>query len=123
MTEPYLIAHKVRGEPAFDVAIRMECPHCEGAPDTYDIGGCYECDGLGYWWIIPTSGHRAYPWWSAELRIGDYITIESIFVDPMPDSLPDHYPTKSSPRTTLDLASALGLVKKPAPMAPIKRRL
>lgn len=35
----HLILHKVRGEPAFDIAEQME-------------------DGA---WIIPTSGHRAYP--------------------------------------------------------------
>lgn len=45
----YLIAHKVRGELAFDVAEPMEM-----------------ADGL--WWIIPTSGHRAYPVASWDLR-------------------------------------------------------
>ena len=40
--KPHLILHKVRGEPAWDVA----------EPAT--IG-----DELG--WIVPTSGHRAYP--------------------------------------------------------------
>jgi len=38
----YLILHKVRGEPAFDVADKLQIGDEEG-------------------WIIPTSGHRAYP--------------------------------------------------------------
>lgn len=40
--EPFLILHKVRGEPAFDIAIRLPIGDEEG-------------------WIIPTSGHSAYP--------------------------------------------------------------
>src|SRR6266571_1229398 len=43
---PYLILHKVRGKPAFDIAVKMEV-ECESDP--------------GPWWMIPTSGHRAYP--------------------------------------------------------------
>lgn len=40
--EQYLILHKVRGEPAFDVAEQIEME-----------------DEI--WWIVSTSGHRAYP--------------------------------------------------------------
>src|SRR6185437_4927349 len=67
MPEPFLIAHLVRGEPAFDIATQIICPECStinpatgrhAAPE-----GCDECDHTGYWWIIPTSGHRAYPYW------------------------------------------------------------
>ncbi len=47
MTEPYLIAHKVRGEPAFDIAVRMQCPECNG-DDAMQMS-CGECDYLGYW--------------------------------------------------------------------------
>lgn len=39
----YLILHKVRGEPAFDIAEPLQIGDEEG-------------------WIIPTSGHRAYPY-------------------------------------------------------------
>lgn len=89
----FLIAHKVRGEPAFDIAIKMDCPEC--------TAGCPECDGLGYWWIIPTSGHRAHPYWETPLSklythtgLGDG-AIQSIpAIDPPPDC-PDHYPIKS----------------------------
>ena len=42
-SELYLIAHRVRGEPAFDIAQRSQIGDEEG-------------------WIIPTSGHRAYPY-------------------------------------------------------------
>lgn len=43
MSEPHLILHKVRGEPAFDIAIQVD------VPDRPPI------------WIIPTSGHAAFP--------------------------------------------------------------
>ena len=49
MAEPYLIAHLVRGEPAFDIAIRLQIGDEEG-------------------WIIPTSGHRAWPYWEYPLH-------------------------------------------------------
>jgi hypothetical protein len=78
MTEtPYLIAHKVRGQPAFDVAIQMEMED-------------------EVWWIIPTSGHRAYPFWQIELKYLCYGDLaEGIPVWPLiedvPDPWPDHY--------------------------------
>lgn len=56
MTETlYLILHKVRGEPAFDIATQLEV----GAEE-----------GLSWEkiWIIPTSGHRAYPWYAVALK-------------------------------------------------------
>ena len=127
MSELYLIAHRVRGQPAFDVATRMECPLC--TQEDGDIPGCYECDDLGYWWIIPTSGHRAHPYWSKSIA---HVSREATFcycepgedpfvmIDPMPLSLPDHYPTRSTP--TISLAEALGLTK-PRPLPPIIRRI
>jgi hypothetical protein len=63
----HLILHKVRGEPAYDIAQELQ------------IG-----DELG--WIIPTSGHRAYPYktWSLdELKFDNSATI--------PEEWPDHY--------------------------------
>ena len=117
MTDLYLIAHKVSSEPAFDVACRMTCPECK--QEDSDIPDCPECDDLGYWWIIPTSGHRAYPYWQCEwndLGMNDYIVPE------MPPSLPDHYPTRSAPKVSL--AEVLGLTKpKPLPLPPITRRI
>ena len=95
MTELFLIAHKVRGEPAFDVAARMDCPLCKGEGGyIHDYGAdtCEECNANGYWWIIPTSGHRAYPYnWA-------YYEFESLLppCDGMPSNLPDHYPTRAT---------------------------
>lgn len=69
----YLIVHKVRGEPAVDVAQRVVI----GDEDV---------------WFIPTSGHRAYPY--------KYRTLHHSFdlehsVPPSAewDALPDHYPS------------------------------
>ena len=74
----YLILHKVRGEPAFDIAIKMEV------------------EELGEeWWIIPTSGHRAYPYAYQPFHamdIGPGFDIE------MPDPWPDHFTVKSEPK-------------------------
>jgi hypothetical protein len=76
----HLIAHKVRGEPAFDIAIKMEM-----------ADGC--------WWIIPTSGHRAYPfWWGYDLERA----IDMGVLDTMPADLPDHYPLAKKAPTNLD---------------------
>lgn len=136
MTDLYLIAHKVRGEPAFDVACKLECPECEGTRKSLGIQqpdglyrNCHECDSTGFWWIIPTSGHRAYPWWDIELNelcercIHDDIQHPFLHdVPPMPEGLPDHYTTRAAPR--IDLATALGLRAKPAAaLPPLPRRL
>lgn len=117
MTELYLIAHKVRGEPAFDIAQRM----CEGDDPCQPNCGLYpECKGEDIW-IIPTSGHRAYPWWYQELTQG--FSIEDILTEiPMPEGLRDHYTTKAE--ETKNLIDLLGLIHKPlAPLPPLKRRL
>jgi len=104
-TKLYLIAHKVRGEPAFDIAHQLQ------------IG-----EELG--WIIPTSGHRAYPY--AEWPLNDlaerYDPICGLNAPHMPDALPDHYETlaaKGQGRVT-NLLAALGLAK---PKPSITRRL
>lgn len=87
MSELFLIAHKVRGEPAFDIAHRIECAECHG-----ECESCVECDSTGFWWVIPTSGHRAYPWWYQTLEL------ELSSLQQMPDSIPDHYQTHAAPR-------------------------
>jgi hypothetical protein len=110
----FLVAHKVRGEPAFDVATRMECPEC---PEGTDEGFCIECDNTGFWWIIPTSGHRAYPvmnWKLAEL--GDVTDYHSVSIlreagpleaHPKFASVPDHYAHRAAPKVSL--IEALGI--------------
>lgn len=117
MSEPYLILHRVRGQPAFDIANCIEVELTSGEFEE--------------WWIIPTSGHRAYPYWHSEIKqVGE---CEFYFPDgrqnilyaiPLPPNWPDHYPTTASPHTpdpsAPSLAQRLGLVKK-APV--ITRRL
>jgi hypothetical protein len=71
---PFLILHKVRGEPAFDVAIQLQIGDKEG-------------------WIIPTSGHRAYPYWKIELNS---IIQEDMHSPAVPDDWPDHYACNDS---------------------------
>jgi len=74
----FLIAHKVRGELAFDTAHRLQIGDEQG-------------------WIIPTSGHRAYPYWSMELSIPD--------LGPMPDDLPDHYQVTAAQERKIEKAA------------------
>lgn len=139
--EPYLIAHKVRGEAAFDVAIKQPCPECDtyieadGHIEYSSQSGCPECDGEGHWWICSTSGHRAYPYWDiavAELYLDTNVSRNIIDpinlldkLPPMPEGLPDHYRVNASPRAKVaevgrSLLAQLGLARKPQP---IKRRI
>ena len=115
--ELYLILHKVRGEPAFDIATQIE----EGT-----------ASDPGPWWIIPTSGHRAYPyryWHWSDLYSGsemDLSKLQYVFnnVDP-PEGLPDHYsvnaPRDPAPLTArvTGLLSALGLGPRPIKRRPV----
>ena len=60
MKNLYLILHKVRGEPAFDIAQR----YCLGSCANPNCGLRRGDKCLAHeedWWIIPTSGHSAYP--------------------------------------------------------------
>lgn len=83
--ELFLIAHKVRGQLAFDVAERHP-----------DMGTTSD---PAPWWIIPTSGHRAYPFWHVPIEIdGRSHPVPLLLIGGlsfgeicMPDSLPDHY--------------------------------
>lgn len=108
MTDLYLIAHKVRGEPAFDVATKVACPECND-PES-GTQGCTECDQFGFWWIIPTSGHRAYPC--------DYVLLTNPLSLEGFEELPDHYATRAAP--AFSLTEVLGLTRPKA--QPIKRR-
>src|SRR5205823_4324890 len=112
MTNPFLILHKVRGEPAFDIAIKLD----------RDI----DDEPI---WIIPTSGHRAYPYWQHELAI---MTWPEIMNDPTllpplepPPNWPDHYEVSAAPGkgkwTGRQLLEKLGLSSLAQPK-PFKRR-
>jgi hypothetical protein len=69
MADLYLIAHKVRGEGTIDIATPLQIGQEEG-------------------WIIPTSGHRAYPYWTHKLD--DLFAYQN--VGEPPADLRDHYP-------------------------------
>lgn len=126
--ELYLVAHKVRGEPAFDIAQHLTCPKCNATDDH-----CTACDGVGHWWIVPTSGHRAYPimnWLLSDLRDRDKFGGHSPF-SPLDEAGPlehhaefiavrDHYAVEQE--IAINLMHALGLSKPPTPSAPIIRR-
>jgi hypothetical protein len=137
MSDLYLICHKVRNEPAFDVAMRIPCVICQGTLE-FTTGAafhdCFECDELGYWWIIPTSGHRAYPFWSGELPYSivdhpdvglelmshDLLSLVYERVGSAFATVPDHYPNPNASTPSLDLVTALGLI---APAKPFLRRI
>lgn len=88
---PYLICHKVRGQPAFDVAIKMQIGNEDG-------------------WIIPTSGHRAYPYFSQSLGeiVQNDVYFATIKGEGAPDNAIDHYsandtrPKRSMSELTLE---------------------
>ena len=113
MNELYLILHKVRNEPAFDIATRCDDMGTESDP--------------GPWWIIPTSGHRAYPfaeWQLNELFWAPTTSDPKIPITAASESImmkdhsawPDHYAPSAAPRGTgliSNLAERLGLITKP----------
>jgi len=109
----------VRGEAAFDVAVQMECPHCAGAGEIWGLSSnkqfhCFDCDEQGFWWIIPTSGHRAFPYWNIHLDVWG-------IAPDMPPDWPDHY--KTNPAPTLDIMSLFKAHRKGEPKPHIPRRL
>lgn len=86
----HLILHKVRGEPAFDIAEKIQIGDEEG-------------------WIIPTSGHRAYP----------YVVLDehdaSKYLGMIPAEWPDHYQveTGSAPKADFNIMKLIsGLLPK-----------
>jgi hypothetical protein len=107
--ELFLILHKVRGEPAYDIAQRMDVEQ-DDEP----------------WYLIPTSGHRAYPYakWPLEQAYKDVAGVADRLGDDTnwPD-WPDHYEVNAAPGkgkfTGGALLERLGLRK---PSKPFKRR-
>lgn len=125
MNEPFLILHKVRGEPAFDIAIKL----CDGpAPCQPNCGrypGCKEEP----WWIIPTSGHRAYPYWHTsvctdglQLWFSNETDLCHWNLPPMPEGLPDHYAVNDRPTTVTTTQSVADLLTQLGLVQPINRR-
>jgi hypothetical protein len=105
----YLILHKVRGEPAFDIADQIEGSGTDSDP--------------GPWWIIPTSGHRAYPYQYWPMQMMWHHTTNGVYVptlvDP-PADWPDHYEIDkgSKPTSTFNIMTIISPM-----MTKIKRRL
>jgi len=67
------------------------------------------------WWIIPTSGHRAYPiQWTPMQSLG----IAMVEDHPKWDSLPDHYSVTRDKTTMLDKLRAAIKFK---PLVPLRR--
>lgn len=127
MTELFLIAHSVRGEAAFDIALKMTCPHCVCIDDPDMAYGCFDCEELGYWWIIGTSGHRAFPYWTKSLtnqrffhedtggsQVGEW---PKDIAARMPPGWPDHF--KSLPPSKIDIKALF----RSEPKQHIARRL
>jgi hypothetical protein len=95
----YLILHKVRGEPAFDIADKLQIGDEEG-------------------WIIPTSGHRAYPYWYGTLsEFHEHLLADKSLI---PSDLPDHYEIDkgSKPSPSFNIMTIISPM-----MTRIKRRL
>jgi hypothetical protein len=86
----HLIVHKVRGQAAIDVAQRVLI----GDEDV---------------WLIPTSGHRAYPF--SYQPLGESFERMTEFANGAEwDALPDHYPEQQRKGTFAQLRSAVQLV-------------
>ena len=102
MSELYLILHKVRGEPAFDIAEKTMIAKEEG-------------------WIIPTSGHRAYPVDTTPLVTPITPVNEADW-----EALPDHYDAKRDDHSYLEEEARSLLVRrgliKPKPVNNYRRR-
>lgn len=117
MTIPYLILHKVRGEPAFDIAIKLcggDRP-CQPNCGQWDGEACAAEDD----WIIPTSGHKAHPIWFSEIAYDGIhlISIIDTIMPKMPPDWPDHYacnnkPAKAEKSFTSTILDKLGLTPK-----------
>jgi hypothetical protein len=122
----YLILHKVRGEPVFDIADRLRCPVCEPMRQGLDhgqdyAGNCTSCDD-GYWWIIPTSGHRAYPYveWPLDSILPAGATDPDNLEYAIPPDWPDHYPMDAgeAPKSNFNIMTIISPM-----MSKFKRRL
>jgi hypothetical protein len=95
----YLILHKVRGEPAFDIADKLQIGDEEG-------------------WIIPTSGHRAYPYMAwilddladiSDINMNGNHTRPATLDHMVPADWPDHYQTEvgSPPKADFNIMSII----------------
>src|SRR5262245_26721369 len=120
----HLILHKVRGKAAFDIAHLIRCPICEPIRQGLDYGNdyagaCNECDDDGFWWIVTTSGHRAYPYWTMPIGHILDLLVDWLPLPDLPADIPDHYQITEAP--SLDISDLLHQVRQ-ANAGPIDRR-
>lgn len=107
MSDTYLILHKVRGEPAFDIAERVTIADEDA-------------------WIISTSGWRAYPlrWWLVEdlADISDYPHQYPQRVADAADlsTIPDHFEVGKDTSVKIDIDAFIATITK---QEPIRRRI
>lgn len=88
MTEQlYLVAHKCRGELTFDVAVQTDIVMSDGPV-----------------WIMPTTGHRVYPFWAIKMENLHVLALQGpAFVRLMeavpeiPEGHRDHYAINDKP--------------------------
>lgn len=141
----HLIAHVVRGQSAFDIAERLECHVChdfinvlgDSVAARRETEDCGFCNREGFWWIIPTSGHRAYPYWDHDLNsLLEEACIWPKLIGSPPEGWPDHFSCKNPNNKHLDeygdvipiadqlkgkdLLAQLGLARQ---REPIRRRI
>lgn len=139
MTKPYLIAHKVRGEPAFDIAERMRCPICDERGEFFQRPDCNECDGEGFWWILSSGGWRAHPYWHCELNL--LIKEIDVPLSQIPEDWPDLFSVNDRKHVSLNLdeygisrtekdreagrnlLATLGMLREKPKLEPLKRRI
>jgi hypothetical protein len=76
MTEQYLILHKVRGEPQYDIAEKCMIGDEEG-------------------WVLCTCGHRCYPY-RVISKIGNQFMVDDNWAEH-----PEHYSTKAEPKINI----------------------
>lgn len=110
----YLILHKVRGEPAFDIAQKQ----CEGSEPCQPNCGLFpECKNEETW-IIPTSGHRCYPYW--KIPLGEIVQNDVFYNQAVPEGWPDHYETQTggAPKPDFNIMTIISPM-----MTKFKRRL
>jgi len=100
----YLILHEVDGQPAFDIASKLETEE--------EI------------WIIPTSGHRAYPyrtWNLDDLMDTWHHNYPSMMNIEIPAEWPEHYRNERHTKLEPDLSDVLASLMAQVPKV-FKRR-
>ncbi len=95
MVAQYLVLHKCRGEPTFDVAQKLQIGNEEG-------------------WIIPSSGWRCYPWQAWPFSDLAYVNNDLTELGDMPANAIDMYAHEETAiNSTFSASSILKHILKP----------